>query len=45
MFTEPNVNLVAAELSESLNEAHNRRNGLQSSLAPSHITPETLSRT
>ncbi len=45
MFNEPNVNLVAAELSESLNEAHHRRNGSPSPLEPSHIAPETLSRT
>jgi hypothetical protein len=45
MFTEPNVNRVAAELSKSLNEVHSRRNGSQFSLAPSRIAPETLSRT
>lgn len=44
MFTEPNVNLVAAELSARLEQVHGRRNGHQSSLTASSAS-ETLSRT
>jgi aspartate racemase len=45
MFTEPNVNLVAAELRARLNDHHSRQNGQQASLASGGISPETLSRT
>jgi thioesterase domain-containing protein len=45
MFTEPNVNLVAAELSAKLQEARERRNGLQSSARQGRASSETFSRT
>jgi aspartate racemase len=45
MFTEPNVNLVAAELRARLSDHQPRQNGQQPSLLPGGISPETLSRT